>query len=171
MPIIKTYNITVFAINHINVKIEVSAFAKTQAQLMYLKQDESLPGGNAPMYYANTLIKFISSTKFKNEDDGFDGFMVRAELIKSRSNKAGQACNLIYNQVSGFDPILTLYQFASDNDMIDGRNPYKYFKNNKDLKFDSRKFREEFDNNDDIKNALMEAVTPKLEEMLSFVND
>lgn len=31
MPIIKTYNITVFAINHINVKIEVSAFAKTQA--------------------------------------------------------------------------------------------------------------------------------------------
>jgi len=42
MPIIKTYNITIFAINHINVKIEVSAFAKTQSQLMYLKQDESL---------------------------------------------------------------------------------------------------------------------------------
>ena len=42
MPIIKTYNITVFAINHINVKIEVSAFTKTQAQNMYLKTDESL---------------------------------------------------------------------------------------------------------------------------------
>lgn len=42
MPVIKTYNITVFAINHISAKIEINAFAKTQAQLMYLKQDESL---------------------------------------------------------------------------------------------------------------------------------
>ena len=120
--IIKTYNITIFAINHINTKIEVSAFAKTQAQTMYLKQDESLPGGSAPIYYANTLIKFISSTKYKQEDDGFDGFMVKAELIKSRSNKAGQSCNLIYNQLTGFDPIMTLYQYAADNDLIDANN-------------------------------------------------
>lgn len=169
MPIIKTYNITIFTINHINVKIEINPFAKTQNQIMYLKQDESLPGGNAPIYYANTLIKFVSSTKFKKEDDGFDGFMVRAELIKSRSNRAGQSCNLIYNQVSGFDPILTLYQYADDNGLIDGRNPYKYFKSNKDIKFDSRKFKDEFNINDNIKNTLMESVTPKLEELLSFV--
>ena len=48
MPIIKQYNITVMAINHINAKIEINPFAKTQAQVMYLKQDESVPGGNAP---------------------------------------------------------------------------------------------------------------------------
>lgn len=169
MPIIKTYNITIFAINHINTKIEVSAFAKTQAQTMYLRQDESLPGGIAPIYYANTLIKFISSTKFKEEDDGFDGFMVRAELIKSRSNKAGQACNLIYNQLTGFDPILTVYQYAVDNDLVDGRNPYKYFKMNKDVKFDSRKFRDEFNKDERIRNILMESTLPKLEELLSYV--
>ena len=48
MPIIKTYNITIFSINHINVKIDINPFAKTQNQIMYLKQDESLenPGGD-----------------------------------------------------------------------------------------------------------------------------
>lgn len=171
MPIIKTYNITVFAINHINQKIEMNAFSKTQAQTMYLKQDESLAGGVAPIYYANTLIKFISSTKYKKEDDGFDGFMVRAELIKSRSNKAGQSCNLVYNQVTGFDPILTLYQYALDNDLIDGRNPYKYFKTNKDVKFDSRNFREAFDNNEEIKQLLLDNTVPRLQKLLSFVDD
>lgn len=46
MPIIKTYNITVIAINHINAKIEINAFAKTQPQVMYLKMDESVPKQN-----------------------------------------------------------------------------------------------------------------------------
>lgn len=169
MPIIKTYNITVFAINHINQKIEINPFAKTQNQVMYLGQDESLPGGVAPIYYANTLIKFISSSKFKEEDDGFDGFLVKALLVKSRSNKANQSCNLVYNQTHGFDPVMTLFQFATDNGMIDGRNPYKYFKINKDVKFDSRKFREEFNTNDNVKNTLMEAVGPELEKLLSSV--
>lgn len=171
MPVIKTYNITVFAINHINQKIEINAFAKTQNQIMYLGQDETMPGGVAPIYYANTLIKFVSSNKFKAEDDGFDGFLVRAILIKSRTNRANQSCNLVYNQMYGFDPIMTLFQFAIDNNMIDGRNPYKYFKFNKDVKFDSRKFREEFNNNDEVKNTLLEAVMPELEKMLSTVDE
>lgn len=127
------------------------------------------PGGIAPIYYANTLIKFISASKYKEEDDGFDGFMVKAELIKSRSNKAGQSCNLIYNQLTGFDPILTLYQYAVDNELVDGRNPYKYFKSNKDIKFDSRTFREAFNTDERIRNMLMESTLPKLEEMLSYV--
>jgi hypothetical protein len=42
MPVIKTYNITVMCINHINAKIEINPFAKSQPQLMYLKMDESL---------------------------------------------------------------------------------------------------------------------------------
>ena len=171
MPIVKTYNITVFTINHINAKIEINAFTKTQPQVMYLKQDESLPGGVAPIYYADTLVKFVSSTKFKDEDDGFDGFMVRAELIKSRSNKANKSCNLIYNQENGFDPIMTLYQFALDNDLIDGRNPYRYFKSNKDVKFDSRKFRKEFYTNEELQLTVKDATQPLLTSLLSAKRD
>lgn len=47
-PIIKEANIIVFTINHINDKIDINPFAKTQAQTMYLKMSESLPGGNSP---------------------------------------------------------------------------------------------------------------------------
>ena len=125
------------------------------------------PGGVAPIYYANTLIKFISSTKFKAEDDGFDGFMVKAELLKSRSNKAGQFCNLVYNQVNGFDPILSVYQFALDNNLVDGRNPYKYFKSNKDIKFDSRKLREEMENNKELQQVMIDCTKPLFEKLLS----
>ena len=171
MPIIKTYNITIFTINHINAKMEINAFTKTQPQVMYLKQDESLPGGVAPIYYANTLIKFVSSTKFKKEDDGFDGFMVRAELLKSRTNKAGQSCNLVYNQVAGFDPILSLFQCALDNDFVDGRNPYKYFKINKDVKFDSRKFKQLCIENEEIRNTLYDSLNPYLNSLLSTVDE
>ena len=171
MPIIKTYNITIFVINHINAKIEINPFAKTQAQIMYLKQDESVPGGVAPIYYANNLLKFVSSTKYKEEDDGFDGFMIRIEMLKSRSNKAGQFCNIIYNQETGFDPVLTLLQFADDNGLLDGRNPYKYFKNNKDVKFDTRKFREAFRAKEEVRKALTEVTQPFLEKLLYDVSE
>ena len=48
MPVIKASNITVISVNHINAKIEINPFAKSQSQVMYLGQSESLPGGNAP---------------------------------------------------------------------------------------------------------------------------
>lgn len=43
MPIIRAYNIIVIAINHINTKIEINPLMKSQAQVMYMKQDESMP--------------------------------------------------------------------------------------------------------------------------------
>lgn len=43
VPMAKELNLIVFFINHINVKIEMNSFVKTQAQTMYLKQDEALP--------------------------------------------------------------------------------------------------------------------------------
>ena len=47
IPIIKEFNITIISINHINQKIEINPFAKTQAQVLYLKADESLPEINS----------------------------------------------------------------------------------------------------------------------------
>jgi RecA/RadA recombinase len=37
-------NIILMVVNHINAKIEINMFAKTQAQVNFLKQDETLPG-------------------------------------------------------------------------------------------------------------------------------
>ena len=170
MPVIKQYNITVWSVNHINAKIEINPFAKTQAQVMYFKQDVSVPGGNAPLYYANNLIEHVSSTKFKEEDDGFDGFLVKMILHKSRTNKAGQYVELVYTQDHGFDPIRTLYYMADSNKLIEGRNPYRYFKGHPELKFDSRKLDKMMKNKDFIK-LLNQACAPILMKYLGKAND
>lgn len=169
-PVIKEYNIIVIAINHINVKIEINPMVKTQAQVNYLKQDESLPGGNAPIYYAHNLFKFVTTGKRNEEKHGFDGFDVRVEFIKSRTNKGGQSCQLVYNQEFGFDPILTQYQFAEDSGLVLGKNPKRSLVGFEHITFDNRKFRKEFLNNPELRNALYEATVPKLEEMLSRVD-
>jgi KaiC/GvpD/RAD55 family RecA-like ATPase len=169
-PIIKEANIIFIAINHINQKIEINPMMKTQPQLIYMKMDESMPGGNAPIYYAHNLFKFVTAGKKKMEDDGFDGFMVRCELMKSRTNKAGQFANLVYNQDLGFDPVLTQYDFANDMGLVEGRNPYRYITDSKDIKFDSRKFRKEFLENEALRYALFDKTLPVLERQLSRVD-
>lgn len=171
MPVIKPYNITIFVINHIQTKIEINAFAKTQPQLQYLKQDESLPGGIASIYYANNLFKFVTAGKLTKDDDGLDGSNIRIELIKSRTNKAGQFVTMIYDQERGFDPVLSLLKFAEDNNLLEGRNPYKKFVGNPDVKFDSRKFREAFKEREDVRKALYEVTKPYLYEMLSRLKE
>lgn len=170
-PIIKEYNIIVFAINHINAKIEINPMVKTQAQVNYLKQDESLPGGNAPIYYAHNLLKFVSSGKKSLDKDGYDGFGVRVELIKSRTNKAGQSVNMCYNQEFGFDPVMTQYDFASEHGLINGaRKDKRWLTGYEDLIFDSRKFRREFIDRPELRMALYDATLPFMEDMLSKVN-
>jgi hypothetical protein len=148
-----------------------TTFAKTQAQVNYMKMDESIPGGNAPIYYAHNLLKFVATGgKYNTEEDGFDGFKVRVEFLKSRTNKAGQFTNLVYNQELGFDPIMTQYDFADENGLIEGRNPKRYVRGFEDIKFDARKFRKEFLENDKLRFALFSASVPILEKQLSRVD-
>lgn len=43
VPMLKQSNIILFIINHINMKIEISSFSRTQSQVGYLKPSETLP--------------------------------------------------------------------------------------------------------------------------------
>lgn len=122
---------------------------------------------NAPVYYANNVFKFVTAGKFNEEDDGFDGFKVRCEFLKSRTNKAGKATHLIYNQAIGFDPILTQFEFAKDNELVDGRAPHNYFKGFPDTKFSHKKFRKHFKEKPEVQYALMASTVPKLEKQLT----
>lgn len=169
-PIIKEANIIFFAINHINNKIEINPMVKTQPQLLGMKMDESMPGGNAPIYYAHNVLKFVTNGKFTKEEHGFDGFRVRCEFLKSRTNKSIQSTVMIYNQETGFDPIQTQYEFANDNGLVEGRNPYRYFINNKDIKFDSRKFKESFLENVELRTSMFDNILPVLKSQLSTID-
>ena len=176
-PIIKGANIIVIAINHINQKIEINAMVKTQPQLLYMKTDESMPGGNAPIYFAHNLLKFVSAGKYFNDKTnkahvGFDGFKVRCELLKSRTNKAGQFCHLAYNQVYGFDPAYTMYEYLSDNNLVGGaRNNSKYVEGFDTLRFDRHDFRNEFFNSPELRNAIFATAVPYLEAQLPKPED
>ena len=174
LPVAMKYNIIVFAINHINQKIEINPMVHTQAQVMYLGMDEALPGGNAPIYYANNIFKFISKDKKNLADDGYDGFLVNVYLMKSRTNRANNSefVTLAYEQLTGFNPVRTLQEYASANDIITGRNPYSYFMNEKDtVKFDTRKFMEAFHSEIKVRQLLMEKTQPYLMDMLGGVSD
>lgn len=166
MPVLKPYNITIIAINHIKAKIEINPMMKSQPQLMYLKMDESLPGGIAPVYYAHMLVKFISSTKYTVEENGFDGNEVKATLLKSRTNKSGQTVTLVYNQLTGFSPEFSLYKFAEENNLIEGRNPYLRMVGS-EIKFNRKKFDVEFLTNEAFRNDVLKACAPALDAMLS----
>jgi len=167
MPIVKKYNLIVFVINHINKKIEIGGMP-TQPQTMYLKMDESIPCGFAPLYYAHNIFKIVSAKKYKIEDDGFDGFRARVELLKSRSNKAGKFCHLVYDQEIGFDPYLSLYDYLKeDKGLIGGRNPYRFVMGYEDIKFDDRNFREAVKTTPGLYEALQHTSMVALDEILS----
>lgn len=119
------------------------------------------------MYYANNVFKFITAGKFKEEEDGFDGFKVKCEFLKSRTNKAGKSTHLIYNQAVGFDPVLTQFEVARDHEILQGRAPYNFFKGFEDVKFSHKRFRELFFEREDIQHALMASTVPKLQKQLS----
>ena len=78
------------------------------------------PGGKAPVYLAHILLKSVAigSAKFNLEDDGFDGFGIALQIIKSRSNQAGQTVNLIYDKVRGIDPLRTCLLYAKEQGYI-----------------------------------------------------
>ena len=56
----------------------------------------------------------VGSAKYTLEDDGFDGFGINIEIIKARSNQAGQKVKVIYDKVRGIDPVRTCIAYAKD---------------------------------------------------------
>ena len=170
-PIMRRANIICMVINHLNFKMETSAFAKTQAQIMYMKQDEAMPGGNAPLYLAQTVIKMVSCGKYTMEKDGFDGFAIRLELIKSKTNRAGTSCIIVYDAEHGFDKYRTMFEFLKDNGLIEGRNPYLYISGFPDMKFSSKNFRDECINNFDLYKRALTISAPILYGYLGNVED
>lgn len=168
IPLVKKYNMIVFVINHINQKINIGPMP-TAPQTMYLKMDETIPCGFAPLYYAHNIFKIVQDKKYSMDKDGMDGFRARVELLKSRSNKAGKSCHLIYDQMTGFDPYLSLYDYLKEEELVEGRNPYRYFKGFDDLKFDDRQFREAVGASPELYQALYSIASASLQNILSDV--
>ena len=165
----KAANITMFLINHIKSKPPMGT--PQQAELRYLKQDESLPAGKALQYYTNTMIRLTSvgSEKYTEEDDGFEGFGVNATFVKNRTNTDGTVVPLVFDKERGYDSLRSSVKLAKDMGLIGGNKNGYYIGEYKDHKFKSATIHEDFMNDKELYKILYGYIIPELEKSLSSV--
>lgn len=167
IPMLKAANIILLMINHINKKIDINPMQRTKAQVSYLKQDESLPGGNTIIYLTNLLIRFDDNTKLKEDEAfGIAGNFVDITLVKSRNNRAGKSCTLVFDQDRGFDPELSLFVMLKDAKKVNGAGAYLYIGDRSDIKFSQKEFKNKLKENPELRAAFINEVMAMLKEDL-----
>lgn len=163
IPMLKSANIILFIINHINMKISINPMQRTKSQVSYLKQDESLPGGNTPIYLSNIMIRVDDNSKLKStEGFGIDGSITEITLVKSRANKAGKSVNLVFNQSTGFDQELSLFLMLKENNMVNGAGAYLYIGERSDFKFAQKNLKAKLEEDPEFRQIFMDAVSEVL---------
>lgn len=159
IPMLKAANIILLMINHINKKIDINPMQRTKSQVGYLKQDESLPGGNTPIYLTNILLRFDDNSKLKQDEAfGISGNMVDITLVKSRNNRAGKTCTLVFNQDRGFDPELSLFVMLKNEKRIGGAGAYLYINSLPDVKFSQKNFKQKLLESPELRQAFTNEV-------------
>lgn len=125
-------------------------------------------GGNACIYLANNLIRFDDHSKLK-KGEGFDidGIMVDVQLVKSRSNKAGQFARLVFDQDHGFDEELSLFNFLKECKRVKGAGAYLYLGDRDDIKFSQKQFKKKLRENPELREVFMQEVAEELKTMIS----
>lgn len=168
IPMLKAANIILFIINHVTQAISINPMQKKAAQVSYLKQDESTPGGNTPLYLANNVIRFNDSTKLKSgETFGIDGSITDIVLIKSRTNKAGQSVPLVFSQADGFDKDLSMFVFLKNRNLVNGAGAYLYIGDHSEKKFAQKNFKEKLNTDPELRKIFIETVLQEMKSMLS----
>lgn len=123
-------------------------------------------------YYANNIFKFISHDKATEEKNGFNGFTVDVQFLKSRTAPAGAISTLIYDQNLGFDRARTMYNFLNENGMIGGsRKNARYVQGHEDVKFNEMKFTDEFYSRPEVRDAVMSTIMPMLQNRMFRVEN
>lgn len=170
LPYLRTVNITLIGINQIKQNPQMGII-KDPSEILYLKQDEALPGGKAPQFLAHILLKYVAvgGEKFTEEEDGFGGFGIRCEIIKSRTNQAGIAVPLIYDKVRGISSVRSSVNYAKEMGLLGGNKNGYYFMNNKDVKFTKVNMEQDFRDNRQLYKIMYDHIIPLLEDRLSAV--
>ena len=162
------YNITIITINHIVPKVVADRFSPPPKGLMMLKPNESLNRGYAAQYYSQNYFRVegMKSNMYKVEDVGFEGFKASIQIAKTKTAFVGSTVDACFNGDIGFDPIYTLFEYASSMGLIEGRNPFLYVHGHPEHKFSRKDFRMKFLGEKDFNIAFMSTILPYLEAML-----
>ena len=172
IPMLKTANIMLFVVNHIMQDVQINPMMHSKSQVAYLKQGERLPKGNTVIYLANNIIRLDDATKLKeNEAFNIAGSIVEVSLVKSRSNRANQSTKLVFNQVTGFDPILSLFVFMKEHGRVNGAGVGLYIDNHNEFKFSQKNLKEKLNENPEFKKVFMDACADELTKIPSSVSE
>ena len=167
IAMLKAANIILLMINHINKKIDINPMQRTKSQVSYLKQDESLPGGNTIIYLTNLLLRFDDNSKLKEDEAfGIAGNLVDITLVKSRNNRAGKSCTLVFNQHQGFDPELSLFIMLKNAKRINGAGAYLYIGDRSDMKFSQKNFKDKLKELPELRQVFIQEVMELLKKDL-----
>ena len=167
VPKLKAANIILFTINHVNDKIEINPFSHTKAQIGYLKQGETLPGGKAALYLANNMIRIDDGAKLKaSEGIGVEGKIVNFEIIKSRTNAAGRSVPMVFSPETGFDDIWSLYIYMKSTGAIITSGSSTYIRGFENMKFKQKDFKNKLFSDPEFANAFNMVARNELESLL-----
>ncbi len=159
-------NIIFIFINHINQKISTGP-TPTAASINYLKQDETLPGGNAPQYLTNTLIKVTASSKLDEEKTyKIKGFEAKVELVKSRTAPAGRSITMVFNQAEGFDSELSLLEFVKSNGLLKGAGVSYFLEGLESVKFKLSDFKQKLSESKELRKHFNDLTSTLLKDSL-----
>ena len=125
--------------------------------------------GATPKFLAHILLKFVAvgGEKYSDEDEGFSGFKVRVEIIKSRVSAALKTVDLIHDKNSGVDMVRSTVCYAKDMGLVSGNKNGYYFITNKDEKFTLMNMPMDFKQNPKLYKIMKDNVIPLLETNLS----
>lgn len=176
LPLCKEANITIYGINHINQNMSMNAFTPVAKQQNYLKQDEVIPGGKTMIYYPYNIVKMIArpSDDFTQDSDGFTGYMVMIEPVKSSSNQSGNnskgvSFELVFDNKHGFDSLRSMIIYGRDIGLIEGNKPKMKFKDDDSFTFNWKNLNEEVKTKPIWEN-INKLIVPTLKRHLSFID-
>lgn len=160
-------NIILMLVNHVTQKIDINPMARTKAQVNYLKQDESIPGGRLITYVTNTLTKLETGSKLEPDKEfGIKGFYLSGILVKSRSTEAGVSFKMVFEQKKGINNLLTNFANLKDLGRITGAGRSFKLDTCPDVKFSLKEFQNKYYASKELRNAFDEAVKEEYSKFL-----
>ena len=101
-----------------------------------------------------------SDEKFK-----IAGSIVNVKLCKSRSAIANRVTPLLFSQVQGFIPELSLFLFLQEQGRVHGAGLGMYFDDNKDFKFSYGNFLDKITNNKEYYKIFLDIAMDELKKL------
>ena len=88
-------------------------------------------------------------------------------LVKSRSNRAGQTIDYVFNQEEGFDNVLTNYVYMKKEGRVGGAGRSFYLDFAPDVKFSQKDFKKKYEENKEFRKQFILETRKSLRQ---FVN-